>query len=94
MSSDATGIAISVHTTGSDLPASYQVAVNAGPPVFLETNGSASVSRLQAGTYTVALSIPSDNCTVAGGKLKNRRDIGAHRDGRWRSISRACLSHD
>ncbi len=67
---DATGIAISVHTTGSDLPTSYQVALNAGPPVFLETDGSALVSRLQAGTYTVALSIPSDNCTVAGGKLK------------------------
>jgi hypothetical protein len=67
---DPTGIAVTVHTTGSDVPTSYQVAVNGGPSVVLEPNGSAVVSRLQAGTYTVALSIPFDNCTVEGGKFK------------------------
>jgi hypothetical protein len=63
-------LAISVHTTGSDLPASYQVAVNGGPSGLPRDQWFGSVSRLRAGTYSVALSIPSDNCTVAGGKLK------------------------
>ena len=67
---DPTGVAVTVHTTGSDIPTNYQVAVNGGPSVFLEPNGSAVVSRLQPGTNTVGLNIPSDNCTVAGGKLK------------------------
>jgi hypothetical protein len=67
---DPTGVAVTVHTTGSDLPTNYQVAVNGGLSVFLEPNGSAVVSRLQPGTNTVGLSIPSDNCTVAGGELK------------------------
>ena len=66
----ATGIAVTTHTTGSEHPNTYQLAVNGGPPRFLDANNSLVVSRLESGTYTVALSIPSDNCTVAGGNLK------------------------
>ena len=66
----ATGIAVTTHTTGSEHPNTYQLAVNGGPPRFLDANNSLVVSRLESGTYTVALAIPSDNCIVAGGNLK------------------------
>jgi Tol biopolymer transport system component len=66
----ATAIAVTTHTTGSEHPNTYQLTVNGGPPRPLDANNSLVVSRLQAGTYTVALSIPSDNCTIAGGKVK------------------------
>jgi len=66
----ATGIAVTTYTTGSEHPNTYQLAVNGGRSMLLDANNSLVVSRLQAGTYTVALSIPSDNCTVAGGTLK------------------------
>lgn len=61
-----TGIAVTTHTTGVDTPDSYQVAVNEYAPVPIPPNGSAVVSRLPPGAYTVSLRITRGNCTVAG----------------------------
>ena len=63
----ATGIAIQTHTTGVDVPDSYQVSLTGHFPVEIDVNGSAVVSRLSPGTYTVTLNVRTENCAVTGG---------------------------
>jgi len=62
-----TGIAVTTRTTGVDTPDSYQVIVAGRPSVSIQMNGSVLVSRLEPGSYTVALVTFGNNCSVAGG---------------------------
>lgn len=60
-----TGVAVKTHTVGSDNPDFYSISVNQSETP-IGTNDSTIVSRLRPGTYTVALSLPGDNCRTAG----------------------------
>ena len=62
----ATGIAVTARTTGVDAPNTYDVLVNGGYAASIASNGSEVLGRLPPGSYTVALRIVGDNCTVAG----------------------------
>ena len=64
----ATGIAVTSRTTGVDAPNTYDVLVNGQQAVSIGSNGSEVVGRLRPGSYTVALSIVGDHCTVAGAR--------------------------
>ena len=60
-----TGIEITTHTTGLDVPSSYATLVNRDP-LRTEPNGLLLVSRLAAGPTTVTLTALGDNCHVVG----------------------------
>jgi hypothetical protein len=60
-----TGIEITTHTTGLDIPSSYTLLVN-GAPQSAEPNGSLLVSRLEPGPTTATLTSLGDNCHVLG----------------------------
>jgi len=61
-----TGIQITTHTTGVDIPSSYTVLVN-GAPQSVASNGLLLVSRLEPGPNTATLTALGDNCHVDGG---------------------------
>jgi hypothetical protein len=60
-----TGIEITTHTTGLDIPSDYAALVN-GEPRTAEPNGLLLVSRLEPGPNTVTLTALGDNCHVVG----------------------------
>ena len=60
-----TGIEITTHTTGLDIPSGYVALVN-GEPRTAEPNGLLLVSRLDPGPNTVMLAALGDNCHVDG----------------------------
>ncbi|HEX8946482.1 MAG TPA: hypothetical protein VF785_25320, partial [Gemmatimonadaceae bacterium] len=62
----ATGVAITTHTTGSDVPFAYDLHVDQSTFV-IATNGSQTVSRLEPGPHMISLQMSIGNCTVAGG---------------------------
>ena len=62
----ASGIAITVRTTGDDTPDVLRLSVNDTPTSFLGSNGSFTIGRLAAGSTTLTLIAPP-HCTVAGG---------------------------
>ena len=56
---------LTVSTTGHDLdPDGYSVTVDAGSPLAVPTNGSASIPDLAAGVHTVTLAGLAGNCAV------------------------------
>jgi Tol biopolymer transport system component len=63
----AIGFAITTRSNGTDVPDAYQAVLNDKPLGPIASNGSMVVSRLKAGSNTLRLVFPSDNCTVAGG---------------------------
>lgn len=60
-----TGIEITTHTTGLDIPSGYAALVD-GEPRTAEPNGLLLVSRLEPGPNTVTLTALGDNCHVVG----------------------------
>lgn len=60
-----TGVVVRTHTVGPDIPEYYSLAVNQSE-VPIGTNDSTLVSRLRPGPYTVALTLPGDNCRTSG----------------------------
>lgn len=67
----ATGIAVQTHTTGVDVPDSYEVSLTGHVPVEIDANGSTVVSRLVPGTYTITLNVRTENCAVTGSGQTN-----------------------
>jgi hypothetical protein len=67
VSCETTGIVVTSHTTGADVPDSYDFAVTGQPSTRVSANGSTLVSRLPSGTHTVALILVGGHCTVTGG---------------------------
>jgi Tol biopolymer transport system component len=63
---EVTGVDVTLRTTGVAIPAAYQLSVN-GQRYVAGSNGSLRVSRLAAGTYAVALTLPVVHCEVTGG---------------------------
>ena len=62
---ETTGIEITTHTTGLDIPSGYAALVN-GDPRSAEPNGLLLVSRLDPGPHPVTLTALGDNCHVVG----------------------------
>ena len=62
----ATGIAVTMRTTGPDAPSTLSLTVSGQSPVTVPSNGSQTVGRLTAGSYTVTLAAPA-HCTVSAG---------------------------
>ena len=60
-----TGITITTRTTGIDAPSAFAATVSGQSDLTLPSNGSQTVGRLTAGSYTVALIVPA-HCTVSG----------------------------
>jgi dipeptidyl aminopeptidase/acylaminoacyl peptidase len=63
----ATGLEIRMHTTGVDLPSSFDVLMNDKPSAGVAANGILTVTRLQPGTDVVSLGIRAENCSLVGG---------------------------
>lgn len=61
----ATGVAITLRTTGADIPDKFGLAVNNQAYQPISPNGASAITRLSAGLTTVTLQLP-DNCTVSG----------------------------
>jgi Tol biopolymer transport system component len=66
----ATGMHISTLTTGIDLAPGYTVSLNGGDPLDIGAVGTRRVTRLEPGSYTVALGGVPPNCTDADGALR------------------------
>jgi hypothetical protein len=62
----ATGLAVTMRTTGPDIPDNLRVSVDDKPAVPVGANGSVTIGRLSPGTHTVTITGPA-HCTVAGG---------------------------
>src|SRR5437867_1085185 len=63
----ATGVQVTTPTTGLETePDGYSVAVDGGTPQAIVVNGSATITRLSAGSHTVVLSGVAANCAVTG----------------------------
>ena len=63
----ATGVQVTTPTTGVEIdPDGYTVAVDGGTPQAIVVNGSATITRLSAGSHTVVLSGVAANCAVTG----------------------------
>ena len=62
----ATGIAVTIRTSGTDTPASFQIQLDNGLAEPAPVNGSVLVGRLAPGRHTVTLVIPGTHCSVAG----------------------------
>ena len=73
----ATGIAITTRTTGVDMPITYQLTVTGQPSFPIEPNSSIVVGRLEPGTYTVALVITGEHCSVTSGGNQVTVDVSA-----------------
>jgi hypothetical protein len=63
----ATGLEIRTHTTGLDVPSSFDLLVNDKPSAGVVANGMLTVTRLEAGTDVVSLGIRAQNCSLVGG---------------------------
>jgi hypothetical protein len=61
-----TGIHIRTRTNGFAEPAGYEVLVENRASVKIAANDSLLMSRLEPGTYSVALALPGSHCRVAG----------------------------
>jgi hypothetical protein len=61
-----TGIMITARTTGDDAPSALVAIVGGQSDVTIPSNGSQTVGRLVAGSYTVTLLLPA-HCGVSGG---------------------------
>ena len=61
-----TGLAITMRTTGEDVPDALRLSVNDQPSAPVSANGSVTVGRLAAGSATLTVVAPP-NCTVTGG---------------------------
>jgi hypothetical protein len=56
---------LTISTTGHDLdPDGYSVTVDAGSPLAVPTNGSASIPDLAAGVHTLTLAGLAGNCAL------------------------------
>jgi hypothetical protein len=63
----ATGVQVTTPTTGIEIdPNGYTVTVDGGTPQPIVVNGTASITRLDAGSHTVVLSDVAANCAVTG----------------------------
>ncbi len=63
----ATGVQVTTPTTGIEIdPDGYSVAVDGGTPQPIVVNGTATITRLSAGSHTVVLSGVAANCGVTG----------------------------
>jgi hypothetical protein len=62
----ATGVAITTHTTGLDVPFTYDLHVDEST-IPIATNGTQIVSRLRPGAHTLSLHMFTENCSVVGG---------------------------
>ena len=63
----ATGVQVTTPTTGVEIdPDGYTVAVDGGTPQDIVANGTATITRLSAGSHTVVLSGVAANCGVTG----------------------------
>jgi TolB protein len=63
-----TGVMITTHTDGGDIPQSFSVFVDALPAVLVGPNKSVPVSRLTSGKHTVFVQAPQ-HCTVSPSPL-------------------------
>src|SRR6266581_2635808 len=73
----ATGVQVTTATTGVDIDADgYAVSLDGAPPLAIPVNGTASITRLSAGSHTVTLSGMVGNCVAAGGNSR-AVDVGA-----------------
>jgi WD40 repeat protein len=63
-----TGIAVTTHSTGLNIPDSVDVSVVEESPSPVPANGLTVVSRLRPGKYTVALALRGTNCSVVGSR--------------------------
>ena len=67
----ATGVRVTTTTSGVDLDLDgYAIAIDGVLASVVGTNGSVEITRLAAGSHTVALNAVSANCPVAGGATK------------------------
>ena len=63
----ATGVQVTTITAGLDVDLDgYAVAVDGGSPQAIGVNATQAVTRLSAGTHTVALSGAAANCAIGG----------------------------
>ncbi|HEY0243329.1 MAG TPA: hypothetical protein VGC52_11765 [Gemmatimonadaceae bacterium] len=63
----ATGIQVTLRTTGIDIPELVTITVDNRPPSSIAANGSFVVGRLTPGSHTVAIAEPEGaNCNIAG----------------------------
>lgn len=62
---DATGIEITTRTTGPNPPLGYDLMIGGVRSAYVAANGSVVVSRLAAGSHTVALGATGDSCSPA-----------------------------
>ncbi len=63
----ATGVQVTTPTTGVEIdPDGYSVAVDGGTSQAIVVNGTATITRLSAGSHTVVLSGVAANCGVTG----------------------------
>ena len=60
----ATAIAVRTHVTGADIQRSYQLTLNGQPAGNVDADSSVVFGRLEPGSYTIALSVAGDNCSV------------------------------
>ena len=68
----ATGVQVTTPTTGVEIdPDGYTVAVDGGTPQAIVVNGSATITRLSAGSHTVVLSGVAANCAVTGSAARS-----------------------
>ena len=63
----ATAIAVRIHVTGTDIQRTYRVSLNGVSAGYIDADSSVVFGRLQPGSYTVALGVGGENCTITGG---------------------------
>ncbi len=64
-----TGIEVRTRTMGTDTSDTYQVKVSYQPERSIAANGLLLVSGLTPGPHVVALTMPGDNCLIAGANV-------------------------
>lgn len=73
-----TGLSIETRTTGSELPATFQVLVPSLPTVFIGANGVQSYTRLPVGQYEVKLRVGAPHCSVTGDSAVTADVVNRH----------------
>jgi hypothetical protein len=62
----ATAISVRTQVTGSDIQRTYQLTLNGVTAANVDADSTVVFGRLQPGSYTVALAVAGENCSVTG----------------------------